>query len=88
MQQFPCPFCGLRDETEFHFAGEKGKTRPAPSRDVSDEEWSAYLNHAENPKGKTSEIWVHTPCQEYFVLNRDTVSMEVLGIEQLRKDKP
>ena len=26
MQLFPCPFCGPRDETEFTFATEAGKT--------------------------------------------------------------
>lgn len=86
MQQFPCPFCGLRNETEFHFAGEAGKTRPDTQGQVSDEQWSAYLNHVANPKGDTREIWVHLPCQEFFVMQRDTVTMAVLGSEQLRKD--
>ena len=86
MQQFPCPFCGLRNEQEFHFAGEAGKTRPDTMKEVSAEQWSAYLNHNNNPMGETREIWVHLPCQEYFVMQRDTVTMEVFGSEQIRRD--
>jgi heterotetrameric sarcosine oxidase delta subunit len=88
MQRFPCPFCGLRDEREFHFAGEAGKTRPDTMAEVSADDWATYLHHQKNPKGKSDEIWVHLPCQEYFVLSRDTVTMEVLGSRRLRKDRP
>ena len=88
MQRFPCPFCGLRDEREFHFAGEAGKRRPSPSRAAGAAEWSAYLNDAQNPRGVAREIWVHVPCQEYFVMTRDTVSMRVLGTETLRRGAP
>ena len=86
MQQFPCPFCGLRDEGEFHFAGEAGKLRPDTTGTVSDAEWSSYLYDQKNPKGPTREVWVHLPCQEYFVMERDSVTMDVLGHQQLRKD--
>jgi len=86
MQQFPCPFCGLRNEQEFHFAGEAGKIRPDTLTDISDEQWSSYLNDNINPKGNTREVWVHLPCQEYFIMLRDTLTMEVFGNEQLRKD--
>ena len=86
MQQFPCPFCGLRDEREFHFAGEAGKIRPQTTKPVSDTEWSAYLYAQNNTKGRADEIWVHLPCQEYFAMTRDTVTMQVTGHRALRKD--
>lgn len=86
MQQFPCPFCGLRDEREFHYAGEAGNTRPDTLAEISDEEWENYLFNYDNPKGTTREVWVHTPCQEYFVLERDTVTMEVASSASLRRD--
>ena len=85
MQRFPCPFCGLRDETEFFYAGDLGKVRPDTTQPVSDEEWSAYLNDYANVKGKAKEIWVHTACQEYLALERDTVTMDVLSVTQFRK---
>lgn len=51
MQVFPCPFCGDRNETEFHFAGELGKLRPDTTKDVSDAEWASYLYTQRNEKG-------------------------------------
>lgn len=77
MQRFPCPFCGLRDETEFHFAVEAGHARPEPAAQVSDAEWSAYLHENASPQGAAREVWLHVTCGEYFVLERDTVTREV-----------
>ncbi len=88
MQQFPCPFCGLRDEREFTFASEAGKTRPDTTQQISAQDWAAYLYNRKNPKGETREVWIHTPCAEAFILKRDTLTMAVLGAEQLRKDTP
>ena len=85
MQLFPCPLCGPRDEREFHFAGEAGKQRPRTSDQVSDAEWDSYLNTQRNEKGQAQEIWCHLPCQEYFIMERDTVTMDVLSTTTLRK---
>ncbi|MBY6115930.1 sarcosine oxidase subunit delta [Mameliella alba] len=78
MQRFPCPFCGLRDETEFHFAAEAGKHRPEPAPGVDDASWADYLYAADAPKGSSREVWVHLTCGEFFVMTRDTVTREVL----------
>jgi heterotetrameric sarcosine oxidase delta subunit len=86
MQIFTCPFCGPRNEREFHFAGQAGKTRPDTTVDISSNSWRAYRFAYENPKGPAREIWVHLPCQEYFIMTRDTETMEVLGTETLRKE--
>ncbi|ASJ75476.1 sarcosine oxidase subunit delta [Granulosicoccus antarcticus] len=86
MQSFPCPFCGPRDEREFHFAGEADKIRPDTTQTISDAEWADYLFNLKNSRGPTREIWVHTPCQEYFVMERDTATMDVIGAHSLRKD--
>lgn len=77
MQLFPCPFCGPRDETEFHFVTETGKPRPEPAGEVSDREWAHYLYYNRVPKGASAEIWVHLTCGEYFLLHRDTVTREI-----------
>ncbi len=83
MQLLRCPFCGLRSETEFHYEGQAGKPRPQDSRNASAEEWADYLYRQDNPKGPAREIWVHLTCQEYFVMERDTVTMAVKHAEQL-----
>jgi len=86
MQLFPCPFCGPRDEREFHFAGEAGKTRPDTRDTVSDADWAAYLHEQRNDKGRVREVWMHLPCREIFVMERDSVTMAVHGSTALRKD--
>ena len=85
MQLFPCPFCGPRDEREFHFAGELGKTRPTTTDPVADKDWASYLYTQRNEKGIVREVWMHVPCGELFVLERDSVTMEVLGAQALRE---
>jgi len=49
MQLFSCPFCGERDETEFVFCAEAGKTRPEPAAEVSADAWARYLYLGDNP---------------------------------------
>ena len=83
MQSFPCPFCGERDETEFHFIVEAGKPRPEPAENVGDQEWARYLHLGKAPKGEASEIWLHTTCGLCFRMTRDTVTREVLSSEYL-----
>lgn len=77
MQLFPCPFCGPRPETEFHFAGDLGNLRPEGFMDVSVETWSGYLFEHNNPKGEAHEIWKHLTCMEVFTMTRDTVTHKV-----------
>ncbi len=85
MQQFTCPFCGPRDETEFHFGADAGKLRPEGA-DVSAEVWADYLYGTENRKGETLEIWMHLICGEFFKLRRDTVTHRVLAAMPLHAE--
>jgi heterotetrameric sarcosine oxidase delta subunit len=84
VQLFPCPFCGSRDETEFHYGGEAGNARPEGA-DTSAADWARYLYMRTNPKGGTREIWVHLTCGEFFVMERDSVSHEVLAASALNE---
>jgi sarcosine oxidase subunit delta len=73
MHLFPCPFCGPRDETEFHYEGEA--PHPRPDGDTSAAAWGRYLYERANPKGPTREIWVHDGgCGAVIVLERDTLT--------------
>ena len=83
MQRFPCPFCGLRQETEFSFVVEAGHPRPEPAEEVSDADWAQYLYAYKAPKGQASEIWLHQTCGEYFILHRDTVTRDIIGCDPL-----
>ncbi|MEM1265994.1 MAG: sarcosine oxidase subunit delta [Pseudomonadota bacterium] len=84
MQLFLCPFCGERSETEFRFVGELGKLRPDTTAPISDEDWSRYLYTQRNEKGAVREVWMHLPCAELFILDRDSVTMQVTGSRALR----
>lgn len=88
MQIFTCPFCGPRPETEFHFAAELGKTRPDTRKPVSDEDWARYLYSQRNEKGHVREVWMHLSCAELFVMERDSVSMDVIATAALREGAP
>lgn len=78
MQQIPCPWCGVRDETEFRFGGEAPLSRPAA--EVDDAAWAAYLFDTENAKGLARERWFHRHgCGGWFVLVRDTLTHEIRG---------
>ena len=81
MQTFPCPFCGPRSETEFHFATEAGRARPDGP---NPEAWARYLYAETAPKGPTAEVWLHVTCGEYFLLHRCSVTRAVSGSEAIR----
>ena len=87
MQLFPCPFCGPRDETEFAFGASAGKVRPEPAAEVPAEGWAEYLYSEKNPKGAAREIWLHTTCGEFFLMERDTLTHAVAGSSDLRGGK-
>ncbi|MEM7209101.1 MAG: sarcosine oxidase subunit delta [Pseudomonadota bacterium] len=85
MQIFSCPFCGPRDEREFHYVAEAGKTRPDTTQSISDAEWATYLYAQRNEKGAVREVWMHMTCAELFLMERDSVTMEVLRTQGLRE---
>ena len=84
MHLFSCPFCGPRAEPEFRYGAEAGKTRG--DRASSDAAWSDYLYVQENPKGETREIWIHLPCGEFFLMERNSVTHAVSGSRGLRRE--
>jgi heterotetrameric sarcosine oxidase delta subunit len=69
MMQVPCPFCGLRDETEFTYGGYPS---PAPGPEASNATWAAYLFTRPLPDGPQDELWRHAHgCGQWFTLRRD-----------------
>lgn len=74
----PCPWCGHRNVTEFHYLGEV-VPRPDPQK-TSPEEWRTYLYLRSNPAGRLHETWYHRAgCRRYFEAERDTRDNTVLG---------
>ncbi len=77
MLRIPCPYCGVRDHTEFRYAGDATKARPAhESTDLRT--WHDYVFVFENPKGAHREYWQHVlGCRQWFILERDTATNSV-----------
>ena len=73
-----CPWCGPRDETEFHYGGEAHRAYPADPYALNDAEWADYVFARPNPKGRFAERWSHSAgCRRWFNVVRDTVTHEI-----------
>ncbi len=84
-----CPWCGPRDEIEFHCGGQSHIARPEPYDQVSDETWGDYLFTRINPKGLHLERWVHVfGCRQWFNVARDTVTHEVKAVYRMGEAAP
>ncbi|MDZ5621697.1 MULTISPECIES: sarcosine oxidase subunit delta [Nocardioides] len=81
MMLLTCPWCGPRDETEYHYGGQAHVAYPENPSDLSDEEWAEYLFFRDNPKGPFAERWSHSAgCRRWFNVVRDTATYEVLEV--------
>ena len=75
MQLIECPYCGPRDEVEFHYGGQAHVLYPQDPHALADEEWARYLFVRDNPRGPFEERWVHAlGCRRWFTAVRDTVT--------------
>ena len=78
MLLIPCPWCGPRDEAEFHYGAQADVPYPADPGSLTDEEWAAYLFTRTNPKGELHERWFHTAgCRQWLTVTRNTVTNEI-----------
>ena len=84
-----CPYCGEREETEFHQGGEAHIERPKDPDKLTDEEWADYLFMRKNTKGLFLERWVHRHgCRRWFNVARDTHTNEILAVYEMGKKPP
>ena len=84
-----CPWCGPRDETEYHYGGQAHVPYPENRAELSDREWGEFLFFRDNPKGIRAERWMHSGgCRRWFNALRDTVSYEVLAVYRMGEPRP
>ena len=84
-----CPYCGSRDESEFHCGGEAHIARPLEPDETSDEQWAEYLFMRTNPKGLHFERWVHEQgCRRWFNVCRHTVTHEIVKVYPMGEAAP
>ena len=89
MLLIPCPWCGPRDDIEFHYGGEAHIARPAEPDAADDAAWGEYLYLRTNPKRIIAERWMHKHgCRQWFNLLRDTVSHQIIAAYRMGEFPP
>ena len=79
MLHIPCPWCGLRDQTEFTYGGDGRLVRPDPAETTPVSSWVDYIYLRENPRGPHDELWHHSAgCRQWFRVRRDTATHEII----------
>lgn len=70
MLRIPCPFCGVRDHSEFSYGGDASVEYPA--LDAPESEWVEAVFQRENLDGVLLETWQHLHgCRMWIVVQRD-----------------
>ncbi len=83
MQLIECPWCGPREEVEFHYGGQAHVAYPADPAALTDEDWARYLFCRDNPKGAFAERRQHAAgCRRWFDAVRDTVTYRFLTVHR------
>ncbi|AVV44666.1 sarcosine oxidase subunit alpha family protein [Streptomyces sp. ID05-04B] len=89
MLLIPCPWCGPRDEAEFHYGGQAHVAYPETPSALTDEEWARYLFFRDNTKGPFAERWSHAAgCRRWFNAVRDTSTNEILSVYRSGEERP
>ncbi|BBC29839.1 Ferredoxin [Streptomyces graminofaciens] len=89
MLLIPCPWCGPRDEAEFHYGGQAHVPYPENPAALTDEEWARYLFFRDNTKGPFAERWSHAAgCRRWFNAVRDTATNEILSVYRSGEPRP
>jgi sarcosine oxidase subunit delta len=80
MLRIHCPWCGVRDESEFRYRGDATRRRPAA--DAGIDAFMAYVYQRDNPRGWHSEWWLHVAgCRRLLKLVRHTLTHEIRSVE-------
>ena len=82
--RIPCPYCGLRDASEFTYGEDGNVVRPDPEKD-NEQAWTDYVYQRTNPRGPHNELWHHTAgCRQWLRVVRDTMSHAILRVEAVQ----
>ncbi|MEM9317871.1 MAG: sarcosine oxidase subunit delta [Pseudomonadota bacterium] len=84
MIRIECPILGPRPETEFVYGGDATVKRPDMSERDPDA-WLDYVFHRDNPRGIHKEYWQHIQARHWLVVERDTLTHEVIQASLARE---
>jgi len=89
MQLIACPWCGAREEAEFHYGGQAHVPYPDAPAALTDQQWGQYLFFRDNPKGLFAERWAHAAgCRRWFNAIRDTATHQLVAVYRLGDPQP
>ena len=89
MQLIPCPWCGPREEAEFHYGGQAHVGYPDDPYALTDEQWAHYVFFRDNPKGLFAERWCHSHgCRRWFNAVRDTTTYRFQRVYRPGEQRP
>jgi len=87
MLQIPCPWCGVRDESEFRYRGDASRSRPAA--DAGAAAFHAYVYQRANEFGWHVEWWLHVAgCRRLLKVVRHTESHEIRAVTGPQDEPP
>jgi sarcosine oxidase subunit delta len=87
--RIPCPFCGVRDLTEFTYLGDASLTeRPDPASPNAAVQFHEYVHLRDNPAGLHDELWYHGGgCRSWLTVTRNTRTHVIEGAKLTRTSK-
>ena len=86
MLRINCPFCGLRDHSEFTYGEDASITYPAIDN-TDRQAWYEAVFLRENPRGAHLERWHHIQgCRQWLIVERDTLSHEITSVKLAHYD--
>jgi sarcosine oxidase, subunit delta len=84
MQLIECPWCGPREEIEFHYGGEAHIAYPDHPAELDDVQWAHYVFFRNNTRGVFAERWNHAVgCRRWFNALRDTVTYRFVEVYRI-----
>ncbi|WP_166418929.1 sarcosine oxidase subunit delta [Cochlodiniinecator piscidefendens] len=79
MIRIPCPFCGVRDHSEFSYGGDGSVQYPA--LEASSQDWHDAVFQRDNICGMQTETWQHVNgCRMWLLVERDTMTHEIRSV--------
>jgi sarcosine oxidase subunit delta len=80
MLRILCPWCGLRDESEFRYRGDAARRRPPA--DAGLDAFNAYVYQRDNLRDWHTEWWLHVAgCRRVLKVVRHTLTHEIRSVE-------
>lgn len=80
MIRIRCPFCGVRDHSEFGYGGDASVVYPELNAPIQD--WHDAVFMRENIRGVQTETWQHSGgCRMWLIVERDTLTHEIHSVK-------